>query len=57
MQAGVRLAFTAACAALLVCLPQPSWADRSGGVPTQSATASQAMVQSLPVPASQKLQG
>jgi hypothetical protein len=53
-QAGVRLAFTAACAALLVCLPQPSWADRTGAVPAHSAAASQAMVNSLPVPVSQK---
>jgi hypothetical protein len=56
-QAGVRLAFTAACAALLVCLPQPSWADRAGTAPSRSTAASQAMVKSLPVPVGQKLQG
>ena len=31
LRTGVRLAVTAACAALLVCLPQPSWA---GGTDT-----------------------
>ena len=50
LQAGVRLAFTAACAALLVCLPQPSWASRAGTVAAHSAPASQAIVKSLPNP-------
>jgi len=47
---GIRLAVTLACAALVVCLPQPSWADRTGALPAHSAAASQAVVQSLPVP-------
>ena len=29
LRAGVRLAVTATCAALLVCQPQPSWASRT----------------------------
>jgi X-X-X-Leu-X-X-Gly heptad repeat protein len=37
----IRLGVTAAVAALLVCLPQPSWADRSGNHTTRSAGASQ----------------
>ena len=54
---GIRLGITAAVAALLVCLPQPSWADRSGNVTIRSALASQvsagasqATVRSLPDP-------
>ena len=50
LQAGVRLAFTAGCAALLVCLPQPSWAGRISTVAAHSAAASQAIVKSLPSP-------
>ncbi|MGD0701686.1 MAG: hypothetical protein ABSA02_17595 [Trebonia sp.] len=46
----VRLGVTAAVAALLVCLPQPSWAGRSGTVTTRSAGASQATVRDLPNP-------
>jgi hypothetical protein len=49
-RAGVRLALTATCAALLVCLPQPSWADRTGTLPARSAAASKAIVKNLPVP-------
>jgi X-X-X-Leu-X-X-Gly heptad repeat protein len=37
----IRLGVTAAVAALLVCLPQPSWADRSGNHATRSAGAGQ----------------
>jgi hypothetical protein len=55
LRAGVRLAVTTACAALLVCIPQPSWADRTGALAAHSAAASQAIVQSLPVPVRQKL--
>jgi hypothetical protein len=50
---GIRLAVTLACAALVVCLPQPSWADRTGALPAHSAAASQAVVKSLPVPVRQ----
>jgi hypothetical protein len=46
----VRLGITAAVAALLVCLPQPSWADRSATANTRSTAASQATVRSLPNP-------
>ena len=55
LRAGVRLAVTAAVAGLVVCLPQPSWADRTGTLPARAAAASQAIVQSLPVPFRQKL--
>jgi len=48
--AGVRLAVTAACAALLVCLPQPSWADRTGTVPARTAAVGHAIVNNLPSP-------
>jgi hypothetical protein len=47
---GVRLAFTAACAALLVCLPQPSWADRSGTVSARTTAVGHAIVHRLPSP-------
>jgi hypothetical protein len=57
---GVRVAVTVtvACAALFICLPQPSWADRTGAVAAAAhstaaarvtATA-QVMVKSLPGP-------
>jgi hypothetical protein len=54
LQAGVRLTFTAGCAALLVCLPQPSWASRAVTAPAHSATASQAIVKNLPTPFRQR---
>ena len=54
LQAGVRLAVTAGCAALLVCLPQPSWASRAGSAAAHSAAASQAIVKNLPTPFKQK---
>ena len=46
---GVRVAVTVACAALFVCLPQPSWANRAsaGTVAAHDAT-SQVTVRSLP---------
>ena len=51
---GIRVAVTVACAALFVCLPQPSWADRTGagtGMSAAHATAaSQVTVKSLPGP-------
>jgi hypothetical protein len=51
---GIRVAVTVACAALFVCLPQPSWADRAGagtGLSAAHATAaSQVTVKSLPGP-------
>jgi hypothetical protein len=53
---GVRVAVTVACAALFVCLPQPSWADRTGAVAAHSTAAAQmtaaaqVMVKSLPGP-------
>jgi hypothetical protein len=49
---GVRVAATVACAALFVCLPQPSWAARtgSGTVAAHVSTAGQVTVQSLPGP-------
>jgi hypothetical protein len=47
---GIRVAVTVACAALFVCLPQPSWASRTGAVATQSAAAAQVTVKSLPGP-------
>lgn len=50
LRAGVRLSVTAACAAFLVCLPQPSWADRAGALLAHSAAARQAIVKNLPVP-------
>jgi hypothetical protein len=46
---GIRVAVTVACAALFVCLPQPSWADRTGAVAHSTASA-QVMVKSLPGP-------
>ena len=46
---GVRVAATVACAALFVCLPQPSWADRaSAGTVAAHTTTSQVTVRSLP---------
>jgi hypothetical protein len=51
------VAATVACAALFVCLPQPSWANRasagtgtgaSAGTGTAHATTSQVTVRSLP---------
>jgi hypothetical protein len=54
---GVRVAATVACAALFVCLPQPSWANRASagtvagtvaGTGTAHATTSQVTVRSLP---------
>jgi len=47
---GVRVAAVIACAALFVCLPQPSWADRAGqgAGAAHAATTSQVTVQSLP---------
>jgi hypothetical protein len=54
---GVRLAFTAACAALLVCLPQPSWADRTGTVHARTAAAGHAFVNGLPSPFRHKQHG
>jgi len=49
---GVRVAATVACAALFVCLPQPSWAARTGTgtVAAHVSTAGQVTVQSLPGP-------
>ncbi len=49
---GVRAAVTVACAALFVCLPQPSWAARTGTgtVAAHASTAGQVTVQSLPGP-------
>jgi hypothetical protein len=47
---GVRVAVTVACAALLVCLPQPNWADRTASVGAHSTAAAQVMVKSLPGP-------
>ena len=46
---GVRVAVTVACAALFVCLPQPSWAARTGTV-AHVSTAGQVTVKSLPGP-------
>jgi len=46
---GVRVTVTVACAALFVCLPQPSWANRaSAGTVAAHATTSQVTVRSLP---------
>ena len=46
---GVRVAVTVACAALFVCLPQPSWANRaSAGTVAAHTTTSQVTVRSLP---------
>ena len=47
---GTRVAVTVACAALFVCLPQPSWAHRAsaGTVAAQATTASPVTVRSLP---------
>jgi hypothetical protein len=44
------VAVTVACAALFVCLPQSSWANRAsaGTVAAHAATASQVTVRSLP---------
>ena len=49
---GIRVAVTVtvACAALIVCLPQPSWADRTGAAAARSTAAAQVMVKSLPGP-------
>jgi hypothetical protein len=47
---GIRVAVTVACAALFVCLPQPSWADRTGAVAAHSTASAQVMVKSLPGP-------
>lgn len=49
---GIRVAVTIACAALFVCLPQPSWASRvgSGTGAAHATAASQVTVQSLPGP-------
>jgi hypothetical protein len=53
---GVRVVVTVACAALFVCLPQPSWADRTGAVAAHSTAggqvkaAGQVMIKSLPGP-------
>jgi hypothetical protein len=56
--AGIRVAatVTVACAALIVCLPQPSWAGRTGAVAAHSTAAAQlkeagqVLVKSLPGP-------
>jgi hypothetical protein len=46
---GTRVAVTVACAALFVCLPQPSWANRaSAGTVAAHTTTSQVTVRSLP---------
>jgi hypothetical protein len=46
---GVRVAVTVTCAALFVCLPQPSWANRaSAGTVAAHTTTSQVTVRSLP---------
>jgi hypothetical protein len=46
---GVRVAVTVTCAALFVCLPQPSWANRaSASTVAAHATTSRATVRSLP---------
>ena len=46
---GVRVAATVACAALFVCLPQPSWPSRaSAGTVASHATTSRVTVRSLP---------
>jgi hypothetical protein len=50
---GIRLAVTLACAALVVCLPQPSWADRTATTAAHPTVTSQATVQSLPIPVTQ----
>jgi hypothetical protein len=47
---GIRVAVTVACAALFVCLPQPSWADRTGAVAAHSTASAQVMVKRLPGP-------
>ena len=47
---GVRVAVTVACAALFVCLPQSSWAARTGTVAAHVSTAGQVTVKSLPGP-------
>jgi hypothetical protein len=46
------VAVTVACAALFVCLPQPSWAARTGTgtVAAHVSTAGQVTVKSLPGP-------
>jgi hypothetical protein len=49
---GIRVAVTVACAALFVCLPQPSWAARTGAgtVAAHVSAASRVTVTSLPDP-------
>jgi hypothetical protein len=49
---GIRVAVTVACAALFVCLPQPSWAARTGTgtVAAHVSAASRVTVTSLPDP-------
>ena len=47
---GVGVAAAIGCAALFVCLPQPSWAARTGTGTAQVSTAGQVTVQSLPGP-------
>jgi hypothetical protein len=49
---GVRVAVTVVCAALFVCLPQPSWAARTGTgtVAAHASTVGQVTVKSLPGP-------
>jgi len=54
LRTGIRVAVTTACAARLVCLPQPSWADRAGTVATHTAVTSHVTVRSLPSPVRQK---
>jgi hypothetical protein len=44
------VAATVACAALFVCLPQPSWAARTGTVAAHVRAAGQVTVKSLPGP-------
>ena len=46
---GARVVVTVACAALFVCLPQPSWAARTGTV-AHVSTSGQVTVKSLPGP-------
>jgi hypothetical protein len=47
---GIRVAVTIACAALFVCLPQPSWASRAGAGAAPATAAGRVTVQSLPGP-------
>jgi hypothetical protein len=44
------VAVTVACAALFVCLPQPSWAARTSTVAAHVSAASRVTVTSLPSP-------